>query len=204
MSLFPVYVHMPRLCDNTWLLFVLSSDRPAHWPDTWLRELMLSSPNGGTAVWYKHVVFEKQREKYMTGQKYKEWGHQYKQLSFIIWTHQVKSIVEISDIYNHWLLSTYSICQCGEPLPLRQSIPVNNCSVILSRPPWMPKADHLITMCSSASTYSDIQEFKTSEPGTSRKLQHLENKQLIISVELWQVPHIKLGTGLAHHDSSLL
>ena len=32
-------------------------------------------------------------------------------------------------------------------------------------------------MCSAASTYSDIQEFKTTKPATSHKFQHLENRQ---------------------------
>lgn len=79
----------------------------------------------------------------------------------IMWTHQVKAIVELSGIciLKHQS-PLYCISQFGEPLPLRQSTPINNWSIILSHPPRMLKADHLITMCSAASTYSDIQEFK--------------------------------------------
>lgn len=60
----------------------------------------------------------------------------------------------------------------------------------------MPKADHLIAMCSAASTCSEeIQEFKPTD-----KLMHLGKGQLIFSALIITKQH----TGHRQHDSSQL
>lgn len=66
----------------------------------------------------------------------------------------------------------------------------------------MPKADHLITMCSAASTYSDIQEFKPIHRNLSQ-VSASGKKKTYLFYQLWLEQHNKLGTDPLQ-DRSLL
>lgn len=133
----------PPLCDNIWLLLSyhltgLNTAKHTVKGANVIRPLLSCMKKIPTCLWYRDYVRD---QKCMTK-----------------WCRKRSSRVEFT--FTHYPPPLFSVSNCGEPLPFRPYIPVNNQSVIPSHPAWLPISAHLITMCSATSTYSDIQEFK--------------------------------------------
>lgn len=67
----------------------------------------------------------------------------------------------------------------GNPFPWGCASLITTAPLSCLYPPWIPKAGHLMTMCSAASTYSDVQEF-----------QKPQNQQLLTSFSIWKIDNL--------------
>lgn len=67
----------------------------------------------------------------------------------------------------------------GNPFPWGCVSLITTAPLSCLYPPWIPKAGHLMTMCSAASTYSDVQEF-----------QKPQNQQLLTSFSIWKIDNL--------------